>query len=61
MQLCQIYFYQKIARKIVARVNAALVRLGAGGSYKAGSGRVTLCLLLSVSFFFQDFSLKDNA
>ena len=24
MQLCQIHFYQKIARKKVARVNAAL-------------------------------------
>ena len=26
MQLCQIHFHQKIARKKVARVNAALVR-----------------------------------
>ena len=26
MQLCQIHFYQKIARKKVARVNAALGR-----------------------------------
>ena len=30
MQLCQIHFYQKIARKKVARVNAALSRIYTG-------------------------------
>ena len=44
MQLCQIHFYQKIARKKVARVNAAL--------------EVDCIFYFLVDFFFSRINIK---